>query len=537
MATLAEAVGRTTLDRVLKPGTLDAIVVGSGATGGLAAQLFTESGLQVLVLDAGVPPSPVTAWWRGVIRGTARGLAGAVLDRRARRRQPIQSRCYAWIGAPEAFVDDVDCPYVARPDRPFVWFRSRQLGGRLAIPGHGRQYYRLGPADLHPIDGLSPAWPLEPGELDPWYAAVERRIGLAGGREGNVFVPDSDLARELERTPDEVELINALVARWPHVRPILGRFGVPPPFLDHAARTGRLMVRTGAIVKRLDVDATGRISGVTWIDVQSRTEVRACAPLVFLGASALESTRLLLLSRSSRHPQGLGGASGVLGRNLMDHIRVQVTGAGPSLKSPSPGEPGRCVYLPRFDTRSSGDAAGRGFGVQVYHSPGPEGRSSFSASAYGEMLPRLENRVTLDESRRDAWGIPVLRIDCVHGEADEQRGRDQIAALEELAGTIGVELTRVDAEPAPPGSANHECGTARMGADPDSSVFDPHSECWDARGLYLTDGACFPSQGIQNPTLTMLALTARACHHAIQGGAAVHPLRDEDPRMVDAGSR
>jgi choline dehydrogenase-like flavoprotein len=134
------------------------------------------------------------------------------------------------------------------------------------------------------------------------------------------------------------------------------------------------------------------------------------------------------------------------------------------------------------------------------------------------MLPRLENQVRLDPQRRDAWGIPVLRIDCAHNEAELARARDQIAALRELAEVAGVTLTHIERAPAPPGSANHECGTARMGSDPANSVLDLYNQCWEAQGLYVTDGACFPSQGTANPTLTILALTARACDHAIQIG-------------------
>jgi choline dehydrogenase-like flavoprotein len=136
------------------------------------------------------------------------------------------------------------------------------------------------------------------------------------------------------------------------------------------------------------------------------------------------------------------------------------------------------------------------------------------------MLPRPENRVTLDPKRRDAWGIPVLHIDCRYGQAELVRAREQASALRELAEVAGVALTKIDEAPAPPGSACHECGTARMGSDPANSVLDPHNECWEARGLYVTDGACFPSQGTQNPILTILALTARACDHALQAAPA-----------------
>jgi GMC oxidoreductase len=226
---------------------------------------------------------------------------------------------------------------------------------------------------------------------------------------------------------------------------------------------------------------------------------------------------LLMLSRSRRSPQGLGAGSGVLGRYLMDHAIVGVEGFGPPQSNWPASEQGRCLYLPRFDARGlTVPGPGRGYGVQVYHLPAGGGRAYFCAFAFAEMLPRPENRVTLDSSRRDAWGIPILHIDCAYDEAQLALVRDQTQALSGLSELAEVEILKLEDKPRPPGSAVHECGTARMGSDPSSSVLDADNQCWDARGLYVTDASCFPSQGTQNPTLTILALTARACHHALK---------------------
>jgi len=516
---LTGALHATTLEVARATSRYDAVIVGAGAAGGMAAMLLTEAGLRVLVLDAGPVRSPVRSFSRRVVRSLTRRILGnsalAALDR---RRHAIQMQCYAWPRAPEAFVDDLDCPYVAPADRPFVWLRARQLGGRWLIPGHGRQYYRLGPDDLAPRDGLSAPWPLQASELDPWYAAVERRLGLSGRHDNLPWLPDGELKIVLEPTPGEAALQRSISARWHGARPVLGRFAAPIDALEAAARTGRLSIRSGAIAREIEVDGSDRVRGVVWIDQRSRTEQRACAPLVFLCASALESTRLLLLSRSARNPNGLGAKSGILGRYLMDHVMVRAAGERSTL-SPEPApEAGRLIYLPRFDARDLPvPGPGRGFGVQI---------SPISASggwltvSFGEMLPRPENRVTLDPRRRDAWGIPALHIDCGYDQAELLRAREQASALRELAEVAGVALTQIDEAPKPPGSACHECGTARMGSDPANSVLDPHNECWEARGLYVTDGACFPSQGTQNPILTILALTARACDHALQAAPA-----------------
>jgi choline dehydrogenase-like flavoprotein len=530
---LSAVLNATTLEALRRSDTHEAIVVGAGAVGGLAAMLLAEAGLRVLVLDAGLPPALLRAPLRHlagrVVRrlSTPEGLsfltptliraARGMLRMLARRHQPVQSHCYAWAGAPDAFVDDNDCPYVTASDRPFVWVRSRKLGGRLAVPLHGRQYYRLGPDDFIPSDGLSPPWPLRPNELDPWYALIERRLGLSGMHDKLPWLPDSDLVNFLSRTKTEAALQDKVMARWQGARPILSRYAPPLDALEVAARTGRMQCRQGAIVREIEVDSSGNARGVVWIDHQTGSEQRSSARLVFLCASALETTRLLMLSRSQRNPQGLGATSGVLGSYLMDHVCVSAEGFGTCDFVEPSSELGRGIYLPRFDAREFATPnPGRGYGVQVYQSPAGRMRSYFTATSFAEMLPRRENRVTLDPERRDAWGIPILRIDCAYSAAELARARDQTRALHELAELAQVTLMKIDEVPRPPGSAFHECGTARMGTDPASSVLDANNQCWDARGLYVTDGACFPSQGYQNPTLTMLALTARACHHALK---------------------
>ena len=531
---LATVLEETTLDTLRVSKGTDAIIVGAGASGGLAAMLLAQAGARVLVLDAGPP-----ADWRNA---ALRRLTGKIVRRALRPdvlgrlpasiipygrqairalgrfRQPIQSQCFAWERAPEAFVDDVECPYVTPPGRPFNWIRSRMLGGRVAVPGHGRQYYRLGPADFAPDDGLSPHWPLQPAELDEWYAVVEQCLGLSGMLDGLSCVPDSILASVEEFAPSETLVREQIVDRWPGAYPIMSRYAAPPQWLEQAARTGRLQCRQGAVVREIEVDEFGNVSGVSWIDHETRSEQRSFAPLVFLSASALESTRLLMLSRSKRSPAGLGGSSDALGRFLMDHVMVGVEGASPSRASGPPWDDGRCLYLPHFESRAHDRIqTGRGHGIQLYQFALGGGRSYFSAISFGEMLPRPENRVSLDPDRRDAWGIPILRIDCALGETELALVPDQLQALHDLARLVDATLTRVDKGPRPPGSAVHECGTARMGWDPANSVLDPNNQCWDAQGLYVTDASCFPSQGTQNPTLTILALTARACNHALKG--------------------
>jgi choline dehydrogenase-like flavoprotein len=508
----------------------DAVVIGAGASGGLAALLLAEAGLRVLVLNAGASHSPMRSPVHWLIGHTVRRLAEpeglrfippalaykarTILKHMAHGRQPIQSQCYAWERAPQAFIDDHDCPYTTPGEHSFVWLRSRQLGGRMVIPGHGRQYYRFGPNDFSPDDGLSPVWPLKPGELDRWYSLVERRLQLAGGLEGFPWLPDSELSVVLKPTVAEATLAQTIHERWPGAPIALGRYAPPLEALLKGKQTGRLLIKDNSIVKEIEVDDSGRVRGVVWIDEASNIDMRMEARLVFLCASALESTRILLLS----HPwRVIGASSKSLGRFLMDHVMTKAEGVGRKLPVGTNSEEGRLIYLARFDAREMNKRldGGRGYGVQIYQSAGPGQQSYFTAVAFGEMLPDPNNRVALDNTRKDKWGVPVLHIDCTHRLAEQRLANDQRVALKALAEVAGVTLRRIDEEPAPPGSANHECGTARMGRDPSTSVLDPYNQCWDAHGLYVTDAACFPSQGAQNPTLTILALTARACDHAI----------------------
>jgi choline dehydrogenase-like flavoprotein len=449
---LAAAIESATLDQIERPGRHDAVVIGGGAAGGLAAALLTQAGLRVLVLDAG---------WRAPFRKAPlrRSIAMALAmlahpkaialmppslrwkGERALRlmgqiRQPVQSSCYAWPSAVEQFVDDRECPYDTPPGQPYQWIRARGLGGRM-------------------------------------------------------------------------------LARYPNAEAILGRFAPPMASLAEAAASGRLLCRTGAIVRHIELDEQGRAAGVVFHDRRAGSLKAARAPLIFLCASTLESTRILLTSRSDRHPEGIGGSSGCLGRHLMDHVTIKAEGIGPAIAAThSTHEMGPCVYLPRFNGRASGDqGAERGFGIRVYQSPAPGSASYFTAVADAEMLPRPKNRVTLS-SRRDAWGLPTLHIACSYDAAELEVTKMQVEALRDLADIAGARLHGyLDTLPIP-GSSIHECGTARMGSDPGQSVLDPFNECWDAKGLFVTDGAAFPSLGLQNPTLTILALTARACHHA-----------------------
>jgi len=530
---LEQVLRETTFDHIQAAAPFDAIIVGSGAAGGLAAAQLCGAGLKTLVLDAGLTP-PV---WRRPLSRSLNAMVQVLANPRALRivppklawkaretlklagryRQPIQSRCYAWEGLPNGFVDDLDNPYETPEDRPFNWIRARHLGGRMVIPAHGKQYLRHGQVDFAPPDQLSPSWPFAPGVLDPWYELVEQRLALHGQTNGSEWIPDSKISHLLSPDAAQARLMTNITDKWPHARPMLGRYSEPANSLESAAQTGKLSCRKGAVACRVMTGSDRRVEGVEFHDQRAGRKISVKAPIVFLCASTLETTRLLLNSRDQSFLKQAGSQDGALGRYVMDHVSVKAEGMMPDHGiADKDFNLGNCVYLPRFDLRSGPDSAQiRGYGMRLYQVPGPSGKSYFTAVSDAEMFPRKDNRVTLSR-RTDRWGIPILHIACAHGAEEREIATAQIEAVREVSELLGVDLVTSEIQASVPGSAIHEVGGARMGECPETSVLDGDNQCWDAKGLYVTDGAAFPSIGLQNPTLTIMALTARACAHAVE---------------------
>ena len=529
----------------------DAIVVGSGAAGGVACHELTHAGLRVLVLEAGWEPTSPLA---GINAPSARIIASITnnLRRRAippalnavgmkalsaygRLRQPIQSRCFAWKLSPGSLVDDRDCPYETAPGTKFNWFRSRQVGGRMMVPGHGRQYYRMANADLDADAHGRPAWPVGLSELDPWYAATEEKLRLRGGNDSSRLVPDSRLHTVVAPRPEEAAMIAALENLSPDMHPILGRYAPPLDWISMAARTGRLTLATGAIVDHVRRDGNGCVTGVGWIDGRSGKRRSAEAPIVFLCASAFESTRILLMSRDPANREGLGMHSDALGRFVMDHAVASCAGhiGVRTGDDTTEGEHGRCIYVPAMahvDHPATGALLEGPFGLQIHRQPMGSERARIDIVGFSPMRPRPENRVSLS-SRKDRFGMPILSIDCRYDDADNAIAGHMMEKVAEAAKALALDVEYISKEIAPPGTGIHECGTARMGSDPLTSVVDANGECWDTKGLYVTDAAAMPSLGVQNPTLTIMALSARAAAHA--AGRRLEPAAEPERRRVE----
>ncbi len=504
------------------PERTDAIVVGSGACGGWAAKELTEAGLRVALLEAG-PSLPFDE----SLRETAEPS-----ELPPPPRQQVQAHCYAFNERTRhLFVDDVENPYSHPEGMPFEWIRSRQVGGRLHL--WGRMCLRMSDYDFKAAsrDGVGEDWPISYADLAPFYDRVERFLQVCGTPEGLPQLPDGPFSGAPQLSAGERHFKAAVEARWPERRVTGGRIALAPSdaTLAAAASTGRLSLHPDSVVSRVLSRGGERADGVAYVERESGRERELEGRLVFLCASAIESTRVLLNSTGEAHPAGMANSSGALGRYLMDHTYGIGLDGTLSQRTQAPGR--RTAFgclVPRF--RNVGADARdfvRGYGVelQVYtpiagalgrlRARGRHSGGFFWMRSFGEALPRFENRVSLDPEQTDAWGIPAARIACAYGENERRMAEDQRRALGEMAAAAGFEVDVSCSELSPPGLSVHEMGTARMGADPETSVLNSHNQAWDVPNLFVTDGASFTSGGSQNPTLTMMALTARACDYAV----------------------
>ncbi|MFN8580376.1 MAG: GMC family oxidoreductase [Gemmatimonadaceae bacterium] len=549
----------------------DAIVVGSGLSGGWAAKELTELGLRTLVLEAGRPIDPTKDYHEHVPEFDMhfRGLG----DRRyVEQRQQVQRRSVSFDELSHQFwTDDVDNPYSTSTDRPFDWLRARQVGGKSII--WGRQVYRWSDLDFEANvrDGIAVDWPIRYADVAPWYDRVERFIGVSGQAEGLAHLPDMQFLPPMAMSVAEQHVQAKIAERYKGDRlmtigrvavltqPLQGRrachycgpchrgcstrsyFSAINSTLPAAVATGRMTLRPWSVVRSLAYDpARKRVRAVRVIDAQTGQEIEFTSRIVFLCASAIESARILLNSASREFPNGLANQSDQVGRNVMDHIKwggasgefgdwsdLRVVGNRPN-----------GIYVPRFrNVTSKHGAFIRGYGFQggagrsswdgAWAEPGigatlkarltQLGPWSMSFAGFGETLPNPNNRATLHPTLKDRWGIPSLHIETQWSENERAIHRDMnvtAAELLEVAGAKNVQ-PRTDG-PSRMGNANHEMGTARMGRDAKTSVLNGHNQAWDIPNLFITDGACMTSSACQNPSLTYMALTARAAHYAVE---------------------
>ncbi len=548
--------------------TFDAIVVGSGISGGWAAKELTERGLRVLLLERGRNvehvkdyPNALKGPWEIPHRGR--------IPLALREKHPVLRRDYVLNETNYDFwAHEDEHPYIEK--KPFDWFRGYHVGGRSLT--WGRQSYRWSDFDFeaNAREGVAIDWPIRYSDIAPWYDHVERFAGISGSREGLAQLPDGEFLPAMPLNVAERHVADGIRTAFNDTRRlIIGRvanLSVPHqgrtlcqyrnkcslgcPFgayfssqsstLPAATRTGNLTLRPNSIVTRVVYDKDRkRATGVEVLDAGSRQTTEYNARIVFLCASSFNSTWILMNSATDVWPDGLGSSSGELGHNVMDHhFRVGATGRIDGFADRIVnGRRPTGFYIPRF-RNVHGDAREytRGFGYQgsasrqgwardvaelgigaplkeALREPGPW---TIGMTGFGEILPYHDNRITLDRSTTDAWGLPVLAMDCEIRE-NEQRMRidmmNDAAEMLEAAGVRDVATTNTGYNF---GRGIHEMGTARMGRDAKTSVLNGHNQVWDAPNVFVTDGACMTSASCVNPSLTYMALTARAAAFAVE---------------------
>jgi choline dehydrogenase-like flavoprotein len=543
-------------------------------SGGIAAKELCERGLKTLVIERGrmlEHGASYTDW----MQPWDVPNENMIPEEELARDYAIQRHCYAVNETTKQYwVKDSEHPYSFPEDKPFHWIRGYHLGGRSIM--WGRQSYRLSAMDLeaNAKDGHGSDWPIRYDDIAPWYDHVEKFIGVAGSREGLPQLPDGAFLPEFGLNDAELVFKKAVEAKFPGRKVIPGRvanlseaqpqhealgrtscqnrsicergctYGAYHSSLSSslpaAERTGNLTIVTDAIVHSIIHDPeSGRVTGVRVIDANTKEGRTYEAKVIFGCASAIGTTQILLNSTSEAMPNGLANSSDMVGRNLMDHLyALSIAGLFP--KGPNTYYHGRRptgLYIPRFrNVTEPGDFL-RGYGYQggvsrmgwrtaALMMPGigaalkertrKIGPWFAFISGFGEMLPNPENRVTLHQTRKDKWGIPIVHIDCAQGENERKMTKQIIADGKAMLEAAGGVVMSTATTPGTPGLAIHEMGTACMGKDPRKSVLNKYNQTHDVPNLFITDGSAMASSGCQNPSLTYMALSARAAHHAAE---------------------
>lgn len=545
----------------------DAIVVGSGISGGWAAKELTEKGLKVLLLERGENVEHIKGYtsankapWEFPHRG---GKTQEMI-----KEYPVLNRDYPLNETNlNYWTNEKDCPYTET--KRFDWYRGYHVGGRSLM--WGRQSYRLSDLDFaaNAKEGHAIDWPIRYKEIAPWYDHVEKFAGISGTKEGLPHLPDGQFQPGMELNCVEKDVAARLKAYYKGDRhlfigrvanitqelpgrtkcqfrnkcwlgcPFGGYFSTQSSTLPAAMATGNLTLRPFSIVTKVLYDKDKkRATGVEVMDAQENKTYEFKSKVVFLCASAFNSTWVLFNSATDVWQGGLGSSSGELGHNVMDHhFRVGADGIAEGYDDKYYfGRRPTGFYIPRFRnvgsdkrdyTRGFGyqGAASRqgwnrqiaelGIGADLKNALTEPGPWSLGMTAFGEILPYHENKISLDTSKKDKWGLPVLAIDCELKENEKKMRIDMKNDAMEMLTNAGLKDVKASESDYFMGMGIHEMGTARMGKDPKTSVLNAHNQVWDAPNVYVTDGACMTSAACVNPSLTYMALTARAADHAV----------------------
>jgi choline dehydrogenase-like flavoprotein len=553
-----------------KQNTYDAIIVGSGISGGWAAKELCEKGLKVLLLERGRHidhpnyPTATKETWEFPHRRN--------LSQEDKKRNFVQSRHYSFREDNKHFyINDQDNPYTET--KRFDWIRGDIVGGRSLL--WARACYRW--SDLYfesnLRDGIAIDWPIRYKDIAPWYDYVESFIGVSGNADGISHLPDGKFQPPFEMNAVEKFFKQKIESKYADRKVIIGRtanltqpvkgrgqcmardlchrgcpygayFSTNSSTMPAAFATGNLTVRPHSLVNKVIYDEQKqKAAGVEIIDTETPPDGRAgkqteefYAKLIFLNASTVATAFILLNSVSSRFPNGLGNGSDQVGHNLMDHHKGLTISAGVDGFEDMYyyGRRPTNIYIPRFQNikeKTPGFLRGYHFGGNAYRTrqqseeligaafkdamtePGPWQMNLY---AFGECLPYADNLVTLDKDKKDQWGRPVIAVDCEFKENERAMHEDIKIAGKEMLEAAGFKDVAVRGEISYPGNANHEMGIARMGNDPKTSVLNKYNQMHEVPNVFITDGSCMTSGACLNPSLTYMALTARACDYAVK---------------------
>lgn len=555
----------------IKKRTFDAIVIGSGISGGWAAKELTEKGLKTLMLERGrkvehLKDYPTTNMmpWEFSHRGQV------PLD--ITQANPVVSRCYAFReDAMHFFVKDQEHPYVQ--DKPFDWIRGYQVGGKSLL--WARQTQRWSDFDFEgpARDGFSVDWPIRYKDIAPWYSHVEKFAGISGNKDGIPTLPDGEFLPPLELNdvekyfkdfvgkhyndrhvvygrcahitePKQIHLDQGRVQCQNRVLcqrgcPFGGYFSSNSSTIPWAAKTGNLTLRPDSVVQEIIYDdKLNKATGVRVMDANTKEVIEYFATIIFVNAGALNTNLLLLNSVSKRFPNGIGNDSGVLGKYVAFHnYRARISGVCNDFKDVNTeGRRPTNAYLPRFRNvykqetdflrgYAAGFSAGRGgnrdtsgFGEGLKEqllAKKKLGGWRVGSHMMGETIPKASNGVTLDHANKDEWNMPLLKINIAYDDNDDKMVKDYHEQMTEMFTKAGFTDIKTSDSKQAPGLDIHEMGGARMGHDPKTSVLNKWNQLHDCKNVFVTDGACMTSTSTQNPSLTYMALTARAVDYAV----------------------
>ena len=551
--------------------TFDAIVIGAGLSGGWAAKEFCEKGLKTLVLERGrdvkhIKDYPTTNKypWEFKHRGQV------PID--IAKENPVVARCYAFReDAMHFFVKDNEHPYIQ--EKPFDWIRGYQVGGKSIM--WARQTQRWSDFDFEgpARDGFAVDCPIRYKDIAPWYSYVEKFAGISGNKDGLPTLPDGEFLPALELTAVEKYfqgIVNknytdrhVIYARCAHLTepqqihldqgrsqcqkrdlcqrgcPFGGYYNTNSTTIPWAAKTGNLSLRPHSVVHSIIYDENkGKATGVRVIDANTKEAIEYFAPVIFLNAAAFNTNLILLNSTSSRFPNGLGNDNGLLGKYVAFHnYRARISGQCEEFKDLTvDGRRPTSAYIPRFRNvfkqetdflrgYAAGFSSGRGLFQETEGVVGKQLKENLLHPKYGnwhvgshmmgETIPKQTNYLALDETKKDAWGIPQLKISIDYDENDEKMVKDYLEQMSEMFTKAGFTNIKTSDSKQAPGLDIHEMGGVRMGHDPKTSLLNKWNQLHACKNVFVTDGACMTSTSTQNPSLTYMALTARAADYAM----------------------